>query len=328
MQPIVDSHVHIFPDPLGRKKLFSEPWGQYALSSLSRLRSQGQKIFRPISKGLHQAQPMNRVMPEPLRKAFDQLGSSLSLPHLLLEAHYADFAQSMKKNALTHAYVIAHPPYASNQFVLKLSQENPALIPVVNLGHPDSKSNKQSAEEVFQRYIQKGARLLKIHAPADGRTLSSAYYQKLLGHAENQGLPVIIHTGEICNPYLYKNPQLGRVQGFEPWFKKYVNLRFILAHMNFHEPEPAIQLAEKYPNLYLETSWQPSEIIAEAVRRIGAERVLYGSDWPLLGNNISLSLERIQTCQDQKMITAQQAKLVLGQNALKLAGLLPDAKKP
>lgn len=56
----------------------------------------------------------------------------------------------------------------------------------------------------------------------------------------------------------------------------------ILGHMGgfFHVRE-AIEVAERLPNIVLETSAMPyPAAISEAVRRVGAERVIYGSDGP------------------------------------------------
>ncbi len=91
----------------------------------------------------------------------------------------------------------------------------------------------------------------------------------------------------------------------------------VLGHMGgyFHVDE-AIDVAEQHPNLILETSAMPyPDKIRTAVERIGAERVVFGSDGPVS----SPSLER------QKVVIADlggpAAALVLGGNAAVLLGL-------
>lgn len=61
--------------------------------------------------------------------------------------------------------------------------------------------------------------------------------------------------------------------------------------MNLHEPERAIGLAERFSNVLLDTSWQPGEVIAEACRRVGAAKILFASDWPLLGDNHRVGIQ-------------------------------------
>jgi uncharacterized protein len=91
----------------------------------------------------------------------------------------------------------------------------------------------------------------------------------------------------------------------------------ILGHMGgyFHVDE-AIEVAEQHPNIVLETSATPyPEKIREAVERIGAERVVFGSDGPVS----SPVLER------QKVVIAglspADTALVLGGNAARLMGV-------
>jgi len=70
--------------------------------------------------------------------------------------------------------------------------------------------------------------------------------------------------------------------------------QIILGHMGgyFHGRE-AIEVAERHPNLLLETSAMPyPALIAEAVRRVGAERVLFASDGP--GCNPKLEVHKVK----------------------------------
>jgi predicted TIM-barrel fold metal-dependent hydrolase len=136
--------------------------------------------------------------------------------------------------------------------------------------------------------------------------------------AQSKSLPVILHTGCIQNRVFYKNPSLGKVEIFEPWFEAYRRIRFVLAHMNFHEPEKALQLGELHSNILVDTSWQPAEIIGEAVRRLGADRVLFGTDWPFVGGNLAVGKKRIEEGVTGGVYSQDDADKILGGNALKL----------
>jgi predicted TIM-barrel fold metal-dependent hydrolase len=81
----------------------------------------------------------------------------------------------------------------------------------------------------------------------------------------------------------------------------------------------ALDIAVEFRNVWVDTAWQPAEIIAEAARVIGPERVLFASDWPFLGNNIAVGLQRIRDCVDAGLLRENEAELILGRNA---AGLL------
>jgi predicted TIM-barrel fold metal-dependent hydrolase len=90
-----------------------------------------------------------------------------------------------------------------------------------------------------------------------------------------------------------------------------------MGHMGgyFHVDE-AIAAAERVGNLVLETSAMPyPNKIGEAVSRIGAERVLFGSDGP--GCNPALEVDKIRLAG----LTPAAEALVLGDNAARLLGL-------
>ena len=47
-------------------------------------------------------------------------------------------------------------------------------------------------------------------------------------------------------------------------------------------------MLERYPQLFTDTSWQTAETIRGAVEAVGADRLLLGSDWPLLHDDLQL----------------------------------------
>ncbi len=59
-------------------------------------------------------------------------------------------------------------------------------------------------------------------------------------------------------------------------------MRVCLAHMNRDHPERALQIMQRFPLVYTDTSWQPAKAIRRAIDTAGPDRILLGSDWPLL----------------------------------------------
>jgi len=88
----------------------------------------------------------------------------------------------------------------------------------------------------------------------------------------------------------------------------------ILGHMGgYFHVEEAIEVAERVPNLVLETSAMPYPAkIREAVERLGAERVLYGSDGPVCSPRIEVEKVRLAG------LDTESERLVLGENARRL----------
>lgn len=299
----VDFHTHILPPVLK----------QIALQSARR---KMREWMRPVSSGMHKVQTLLRHLPDPARKRLDQVSSLAPLPGLLFESTAQDLVEAMSEANLDFAVVIAHPPYSNNDFILETCQQNPKLIPAVNIPSGTARPGQK-----LRKLRDKGAKILKIHPAADGEGADSPRYRALLKSAADLGMPVILHTGCIHSNVLYKDPMQGQVQRFSNWFKDYPSISFVLAHMNYHEPQIALDLLEEFSNLYVDTSWQPAEMIAEASRRVGADRVLFGTDWPIVGQNIAVGIQRIEDCVQSGILEANDAQLILGKNAARLMGL-------
>jgi len=330
----IDFHVHVFPNPVEKvlpgalgqaQKILPEgsklkeklsPYLDPTLVSmgLGMARRMARQLLEPTQDKMHEAQVWMRHLPGMARAGLDQLGGVATLPRLLVESTPEDLLEAMDAAGVDQAVVIAHPPFASNDWVLEVcAQNSDRLIPVVNIP-----KGTESPGRKLEDYLDQGARALKIHAAADGEGPESARYRELLEVAQAKKLPVILHTGCIQNRLFYKDPGFGKVEAFEPWFEAYREITFILSHMNFHEPERAIQMGELHSNVSVDTSWQPPEMIGEAVRRLGSGRVLFGSDWPFVGGNLAIGKKRIEEGVSAGVYTQDDADKILGGNAMRL----------
>lgn len=319
---IIDAHVHAFPAPALPMEflsplLKSTPLQERVGPPLKLIRSQARALLGPIHQEVHRAQTLLRHLPAPVRDLLDGLSGILPAGSLLLESTPSDLLEQMDTAGVDSVFLIAQEPLIPNPFVLDFSKENASRIhAVVNI----PKSEDRPAA-LLRRYKDQGARALKIHPAADGEDVHSPRYHTLLGAADELGLPVIIHTGCIHSRVLYRSPEQGHASNFTNWYHTYTQVRFVLAHMNFHEPNRAMDLMEEFPNLYTDTSWQPAETIAEAVRRVGADRILFGTDWPFVGNNFLVGIERIRDCVESGFFSQEEADAILGENAQRLFSL-------
>ena len=106
-----------------------------------------------------------------------------------------------------------------------------------------------------------------IHAIAPDHPVAEIVFAS----AQELGVPVIIHTGlgaPFALPALAIPPAL-----------KYPDLPIVLAHAGYgvYYGE-ALVAAQVCPNIILEHSWSPSFQVAAMTARIGANRVMFGSD--------------------------------------------------
>jgi predicted TIM-barrel fold metal-dependent hydrolase len=133
--------------------------------------------------------------------------------------------------------------------------------------------------ERLRGYAGRGVRGLKVHpemqrvAPDDARML------EVYGECERLGLVVIFHGGrsgiepEFMRPYAVMRRYAGAVAAFP-------RVQFVLGHAGARDVAEAVRLAEQHPQVWLEITGQGATQLDGLVERIGANRLLFGSDWP------------------------------------------------
>jgi len=127
---------------------------------------------------------------------------------------------------------------------------------------------------------------------------------------------VLDAVSELRIPILY-HPE--RVSNFHMIASDYPQIPFIMAHLgsfasqNFAEHLSAIEVARRYPNVYLDTSSVVYfKYLEMAARELGASKLIFGSDGPEVDSRVELYKIRLLK------LTPAAESLVLGGNILKL----------
>jgi uncharacterized protein len=127
--------------------------------------------------------------------------------------------------------------------------------------------------------------LIKMHPGLHRYPVHGEYYRPIWDYANETSAIVLIHTWESdpnCGPLLF--PQLART---------YPKVRFLLGHsgVTWKGYMQALEAAIAAPNIFLELcgSQHHRLILEHCVSRIGAERILFGSDMPFLEAAMTLS---------------------------------------
>ena len=165
-------------------------------------------------------------------------------------------------------------------------------------------------EELERAFDQLNFRGIKLYPPYTTWPLNHSQWHPVYEFANERKLTIIIHTdaGYLSQPKLLADVA-----------PKYPNANFVAGHSG-NTPEPraqAIAVAQSHPNVYLETcsSFRTPGVIEQLVNEAGADRVLFGSDIPLMDPRIQIG----------KIITADISdgakKQVLGLNAIRILNL-------
>lgn len=132
----------------------------------------------------------------------------------------------------------------------------------------------EAEAEVTRQLDSKGMRGMILHPDWEVFYPDDDSVHRLLELARQYGVPVAFHSGE-SDYYGHSGPA-----NFLELARRFPTVTFILKHMGYRLVEDAIHVALERPNVYLETAGVTCSNILKAVRRVGADRVVFGSDAP------------------------------------------------
>ena len=158
--------------------------------------------------------------------------------------------------------------------IIKFCRQNPGKI----YGGFWCKPNHEILTDEIDKMITENRDVivaLKVHPTLSKLPFTDEKMHPYMELALKHNLPVMVHTAddEVANPQLVYEMAC-----------RYPKLIFIMAHMGLGtDNKLAVELMEKAPNLYADTTWVPVETTLEVIRRYGSERVMFGSDNPIDG---------------------------------------------
>ncbi|MFX0050570.1 MAG: amidohydrolase family protein [Candidatus Hodarchaeota archaeon] len=164
-----------------------------------------------------------------------------------------------------------------------------------------------SAEDLQALVEIRNFRGLKLHPVLNQYSLIDVVTKPLIEKAVELGIPVLIHSGW--------GPE-GKVQDIGKLAEDYPDATFVCCHMKeefgLNDRFSHIEIAYRHTNVLLECSYIPHpRRLAEAVDIVGAEKILFGSDYPWGARNISWEKTKVT----QAPISLEAKKKILAENA-------------
>ena len=124
-----------------------------------------------------------------------------------------------------------------------------------------------------------GVRGIKLHPDFQEFAIDDPAAFPIYELAQQNGVPILFHTGD--NRFAYSNPhRLAKIMQVFP------HLTVIGAHFGgWSEWDEAVEVLAKTENLFFDTSstraFIPIETIRKSVHTFGADRLLFGTDFPM-----------------------------------------------
>jgi uncharacterized protein len=196
-----------------------------------------------------------------------------------------------------------------NEFVAGLGSETRFGVGTV---HVDL-----SVEENLASLRRHGVRAVKIHPLFQGFGLDDPRLWELL-EAFGDEIVVITHVGAGSSPEANALSNPGMIRDISRQFR---DLRLTACHFGGYQLLDDAEELLADANVVLETSWPPSlttlrpERIRRLIRRHGAERVVFGSDWPMTS-----PAEEIRAV-EALGLSDDETKLVLGGTLARVLGI-------
>lgn len=202
----------------------------------------------------------------------------------LPEDHYdgtvATLLSAGRKAGVTHFVVhsVATTPaqvHSINTFIADAQRGAQGAFIGLGALHPESPCLRADLEEI--RAL--GLHGIKIHPDFQRFEADSPKACAIYELCEEYGMPILVHTGD--HRYDYSNPErIARV------LKSFPKLKMIGAHFGgWSVWDRAERLLPEFPNLMVDTSssfyWLKPERAMEIIRAFGADRVLFGTDYPM-----------------------------------------------
>lgn len=200
----------------------------------------------------------------------------------------------------------------SNDTVARYVQANSdRFVPVA---YVTPRYPKEAISELERSFDEIGAKFLKVYPTYLGKPIDDPSYTPIFEWGNDRGIVLMSHSSRVSEDDLLTMPH-----SFVPLAKRFPNITWVLAHSgnNMRGQEEAVAAAQECPNIYLETCSSYSEhgAMEFLVEGAGEDRVLYGSDMPLIEPRHQIA--KITTAD----LSDETKRKILGLNAIRILGL-------
>ncbi len=228
------------------------------------------------------------VYPEKIAdRAVENIKHFYELDNMHGDGKASSLIESGEKFGVKHFVVFSvatapHQVHSINSFIARTVKEYDGLMTGFGTLHPES----ENLEADFYELLSLGLKGVKLHPDFQRFQLDDPRCDKIFSLCEGK-LPVIIHAGD--SRFDYSNPE--RIENI---LKKHEKLTLIAAHFGGWSCwKQAAERLCRYTNLYVDCSstfrWLSVGEVEELISIYGADRVLFGTDYPMWGYETELT---------------------------------------
>lgn len=231
----------------------------------------------------------NTSLPPVLAEAATKYFSSGSAPTI---DDIADRYRSLRMAAVVFTVdaetELGHPTLSSAEIAEAAARHRDVLIP---FGSVDPRKGAAAVELATRLVEESGVRGFKLHPTVQGFDPSDPLYFPLFAEIDRLGVPVIVHTGQTGIGAAVPGGHGLRLRYSSPMLldevaAEFPSLQIVFAHPSVPWQDEALSIATHKSNVWIDLSgWSPKyfpEQLVRAARSYLQDRVLFGSDYPML----------------------------------------------
>lgn len=174
----------------------------------------------------------------------------------------------------------------------------------------DPLKGQEAIDEIRDAVSNHGFKAIKLHPLFQAYRPTDEPVIEVAKVARELGVPLMVHTGHPPYSLPWSVAELADL---------FPDVDIVLIHMGHGNGifiQSAIDMAKKYPNLYLETSGMPMHTkIRDAYLNVGADRIMFGLDLPFHHPSVEIQKGLVSG------LTDEQLEDYYYNNAAKLLGI-------
>lgn len=235
-------------------------------------------------------------------------------------ASLVSLVSELEMASIDKAVLLPIEGFISNDFIVESCRKYPDRL--IGFASVNPLQCQKAIRELECYVTQFGLRGLKLHPRLQGFHPLSKGVISLLSKAVELGIPIIFDTFPRGG-YLPIKDTLPLV--YDELSRIVPEAKIILAHSGGHRVLDAMAVAKSNPNVYLGISfcisyyWNSSVIkdLLFAIRKVGAHRVIYGSDYP----EMRIASYYVKATELLASLSKEEKDLIFGDNISSLLKL-------
>ena len=229
-------------------------------------------------------------------------------------ATLANMQAAMKQNRVDLCVTLPVHPNVSFADLRLAQKQDTRILPFTSVDFDAI----DDVDAQFSADVGNGARGLKLHPILQRVPLNHDNTFAAIEAFGVYNLPVLFHSG-VSEYYVDREdklraiPNYGNIEDSAELIANFPNVNFVVGHAGMDAVDVVMQQLGHHRNVWVDISFQSPERIRQLIDVFGAERVLYGSDWPWGNMWASLNAVRTATSHDPALM-----QRLLYANALEL----------